>query len=138
MVMTLPIQQTQPDSQGVLSLGNLSLNLDNYRVVVGAQVVDLTYSELELLHLFFTQPDRVIPYEELTRVLWANEERGSIRHLNVLVHRLRNKLVGSDTYVIETVRGRGYGLLKSREAEIARARAAPDSSNQPPIHREVG
>jgi two-component system alkaline phosphatase synthesis response regulator PhoP len=137
MVMTLPIQDAHSEPQGLVTLGNLSLNLDNYRVVVGDEVVDLTYSELELLQLFFSQPDRVIPYEELTRVLWASEERGSIRHLNVLVHRLRNKLVGSDTYVIETVRGRGYGLLKSREAEVARARGGPPPSNPPPAHKEV-
>jgi len=136
MVMTLPIRDTE--SQGVLTLGNLSLNLDNFRVVVSDRVVDLTYSELELLHLFFSQPDRVIPYEELTRVLWSNDERGSIRHLNVLVPRLRNKLVGSDSYVIETVRGRGYGLLKSRAAEVARAVSNPQTSAPPPAQREVG
>jgi len=39
------------------------------------------------------------------------------RHLNVLVHRLRSKLAGSYPYWIETVRGRGYGLLKAREVE---------------------
>jgi len=137
--MTLPIEDADIPSQGVLTLGNLSLNLDNFRVVVGDTVVDLTYSELELLHLFFSQHDRVIPYEELTRGLWSNDERGSIRHLNVLVHRLRNKLVGSDTYVIETVRGRGYGLLKSRAAEVARAHGTrPAPTLQPPAQREVG
>src|SRR3954462_4148023 len=121
MVMAIPIRDVRAERHGVLTLGNLSLNLDNFRVVVGSNVVDLTYSELELLNLFFGQPDRVIPYEEMTRVLWENAERGSLRHLNVLVHRLRAKLAGSDPYVIETVRGRGYGLLKSREAEVAEA-----------------
>ncbi len=136
--MTVPMRSADADQHGVLTLGNLSLNLDNYRVVVGGTVVDLTYSELELLHLFFLQPDRVIPYEQITRVLWANEERGSIRHLNVLVHRLRNKLAGSDLYVIETVRGRGYGLLKSKEAEVASVRGDREPLNEPAPQREVG
>jgi len=31
----------------------------------------------------------------------------------VLIHRLRGKLAGSPQFVIETVRGRGYGLLRA-------------------------
>jgi DNA-binding response OmpR family regulator len=106
-----------PEHTGVRALGNLSLNLDNYRVGVGSEVVNLTFHELELLRIFFAQPDRVISYDDITRLLWGNTHRPTLRHLNVLVHRLRAKLTDSRPYVIETVRGRGYGLLKSRDAE---------------------
>ena len=128
--------ESQRDSVRVL--GNLSLNLDNYRVGVGSEVVNLTFHELELLRIFFAQPDRVIAYEEITRQLWGDTERGTLRHLNVLVHRLRSKLGSSEPYSIETVRGRGYGLLKSRASEAARVRDAPDLRHQPPASTEVG
>jgi DNA-binding response OmpR family regulator len=107
------------EHEGVRTLGNLSLNLNSYRVAVGQDVIGLTYHELELLRVFFDQYDRVIPYKEITERIWGTSERTALRHLNVLVHRLRTKIASSYPYVIETVRGRGYGLLKAREAESA-------------------
>jgi DNA-binding response OmpR family regulator len=107
------------EHEGVRTLGNLSLNLNSYRVAVGADVIGLTYHELELLRVLFDQYDRVIPYKEITERIWGTSERTALRHLNVLVHRLRTKIAASYPYVIETVRGRGYGLLKAREAESA-------------------
>ncbi|HLF71764.1 MAG TPA: helix-turn-helix domain-containing protein [Dehalococcoidia bacterium] len=105
------------DSNGVRVLGNLSLNLGNYRVAVADQVVDLSYHELELLRLLAEYPNSVISYSDITNAIWGNSSRSTLRALNVLVHRLRTKLANSHPYIIETVRGRGYGLLKSREAE---------------------
>jgi DNA-binding response OmpR family regulator len=105
----------------VISLGNLSLNLENFRVAIGGELVDVTYHELELLRIFLDNPNRILSYESLARQIWGNAERLTTRHLNVLVHRLRLKLTGSHPYVIETVRGRGYGLLKSREVEDSNA-----------------
>ena len=101
----------------VITLGNLTLNLSNFRLTMEGKPVALTYHELELLRLFFDQPDRVITYQYLCEGLWGESNHAAIRHLNVLVHRLRVKLPHTYPYVIETVRGRGYGLLKAHEAE---------------------
>jgi two-component system OmpR family response regulator len=117
MVTALSDYAGGSEHEGVRTLGNLSLNLNSYRVAVGQDVIGLTYHELELLRVFFDQYDRVIPYKEITERIWGTSERTALRHLNVLVHRLRTKIASSYPYVIETVRGRGYGLLKSREAE---------------------
>lgn len=118
MAMALfDVSDDETSATSVRTLGNLSLNLANYRVGIGHEVVDLTYHELELLRIFFDKPDRVIPYAEITQAIWGDSQRATTRHLNVLVHRLRSKLTASHPYVIETVRGRGYGLLKLRDAE---------------------
>jgi len=119
MVTALSDYAGGSEHEGVRTLGNLSLNLNSYRVAVGQDVIGLTYHELELLRVFFDQYDRVIPYKEITERIWGTSERTALRHLNVLVHRLRTKIASSYPYVIETVRGRGYGLLKAREAESA-------------------
>jgi DNA-binding response OmpR family regulator len=100
----------------VVSVGNITVNLDSYRVAVDGDIVDLTYHEIELLHLLMENADRILSYDTLTRSIWGVSERFTTRHLNVLVHRLRTKLAGSKPYWIETVRGRGYGLLKARGA----------------------
>jgi DNA-binding response OmpR family regulator len=116
------------EHEGVRTLGNLSLNLNSYRVAVGTEVIGLTYHELELLRVLFDQYDRVIPYVEITERIWGTSERTALRHLNVLVHRLRAKIAASYPYAIETVRGRGYGLLKAREAEAAEAWPAGETA----------
>jgi DNA-binding response OmpR family regulator len=105
------------DRSGVFSLGNISLNLRNFRVAVEGKLVELSYHELELLKLFLAQPDYIISYDQLMSALWGNSESTTRRGLNVLVCRLRAKLAGSYPYVIETVRGRGYGLLKTPHEE---------------------
>jgi DNA-binding response OmpR family regulator len=103
----------------VITLGNLSLNLSNFRLTVEGKPVALTFHELELLRLFIEQPDRVITYQFLCESLWGESTHAAVRHLNVLVHRLRTKLPRAHPYAIETVRGRGYGLLKAHEAEAS-------------------
>lgn len=117
MALASPHVQETSNHQTVISIGNLSVNLDNYRVAINGDIVDLTYHEIELLHLLMENAGRILSYETLARSIWGNAERVTTRHLNVLVHRLRTKLSGSNPYWIETVRGRGYGLLKAREVE---------------------
>ena len=96
MATATPSVQQLSNQQAVVSIGNLSLNLDNYRVSIGGDIIDLTYHEIELLHIFVENADRVVSYETLARAIWGNAERVSTRHLNVLVHRLRSKLAGSN------------------------------------------
>ena len=95
----------------VISLGKLLLNLENFQTTVDGRRVALTYDEFELLSFMASQPDRVILYEAIARHLWDSSGRRPIRHLNVLVHRLRQKLGDIRPYEITTVRGRGYGLV---------------------------
>jgi two-component system response regulator MprA len=100
-----------------LTFAELTLNLANYRATLKDEVVDLNYHETELLRLLLQSPDRILPYDYLTSNLWGRTDRQSVRHLFVLIHRLRNKLQDSDSFVIETVRGRGYGLLTPRRTK---------------------
>jgi len=96
-----------------LALGNLCLELESYRVSIDEERLDFTHHEFELLRLFCQQPDRIIPYDALCQQLFGTSGRSAVRHLSVLVHHLRVKLTGMEPYVIETVRGRGYGLLEA-------------------------
>ena len=101
----------------VLEAGNLRLDLNTYRLSVDGEPIDLTYHELEVLRLFLEHPDTILPYDQITGAVWQRQDQRGKRYLNVLVHRLRSKLGASWPYLIETVRGRGYGLVKSRSLE---------------------
>jgi DNA-binding response OmpR family regulator len=103
----------------LIEAGNLTLNPANYRVTVAGRAVELTYREFDFLRFLASRPDRVIDFRELTQALWQAQGHKEVRRLNVLAVRVRAKLAGSAPYRIETVRGRGYGLVKSQPAEGA-------------------
>lgn len=107
--MVLPAKSFGQD--GLLTLGNLSLNLDNFQVTVAAEPVQTTFQEFELLRFLMRNQDRIIPLDVLTSVLWPENDRKAVRRLNVVIHRLRAKLRSSAPYQLETVRSRGYGLI---------------------------
>jgi len=92
------------------------LNLGNYRLQVDGRPVDLTYHEFDLLRLLAERIDHVVGFRELARALWQADGHREVRRLNVLAFRLRAKLADSWPYRIETIRGRGYGLVKALEA----------------------
>src|SRR4051794_8357826 len=90
-----------------LSLGNLSINLDTCSVCVDNETIELTYNEYEILRLFCARANQVVSYTALSRALWSQSGPQEIKHLNVIVHRLRTKLARSRPFLIQTVRGRG-------------------------------
>lgn len=94
-----------------LSVGNIELDLTTFRVNVGHRPANLSYQEFELLRYLAGLPDRVASFDILSSFLWGSQGQKENRRLNVLACRLRTKLAGSAPYRLETVRGRGYGLL---------------------------
>lgn len=102
-----------------IELGNLVLNSGSYSVLIDGQPIDVSVHEFEILSILAHQPDRIVPYSELTETVWQSSDRLRQRHLNVVVHRLRQKLKDSHPFVIETVRGRGYGLVRTRTPALS-------------------
>jgi len=119
----LSVADTHPSDFGPvapptrLNAGNIALDLSTYRVSVGARQANLSYQEFELLRFMAAAPDRVASFGALSSFLWGSQGQRENRRLNVLVCRLRSKLAGSAPYRLETVRGRGYGLI-SRSLEV--------------------
>jgi DNA-binding response OmpR family regulator len=108
----LPADADPPaPEKDTVAAGNIALDLSTYRVSVEGRPVSLSYQEFELLRLLVNAPDRVASFGALSGFLWGSQGQRENRRLNVLVCRLRSKLAGSVPYRLETVRGRGYGLL---------------------------
>lgn len=95
-----------------MTVGNLWMNVDGYQVVVNEQDVYLSSGEFDFLRMLAQKAGQIVPFDELSIALFGNAERKSLRHLNVLVHRLRGKLSDLQPYVIKTVPRRGYGLVR--------------------------
>jgi two-component system OmpR family response regulator len=120
-------------SENIVRLGNLTLDLRSFRLSVEGEPVEVTYYEFELLRRLASQVDHVLSYTTLATGLWGRAGRKELRNLNVVVHRLRQKVQTSSPYVIETVRGRGYGLLRSRNRSERRRMSLEPSTGPPPL-----
>ena len=99
------------ENSAELTLGNVNVDLATYKVTVAARPANLTYQEFELLRYLVDFRDRVVSFDVLSGLLWGSTGPRETRRLNVLVCRLRSKLRNSFPYRLETVRGRGYGLI---------------------------
>ena len=101
-----------PLESGMLSLGDLHVDVEGRIVLLEGRELDLTRTEFDLLVTLLSGPRRVWPRDSLLREVWGNDW-GSDGHL-VEVHmgNLRRKL-GDDprnARYIRTVRGVGYRL----------------------------
>lgn len=94
----------------LITVKNLTLNLDKFEVRVNGQVIDLTLREFEVLKYLASQPDQVATRETLLEKVWGYEYFGDIRTVDVTVRRIREKIEKdtSNPKILVTKRGVGY------------------------------
>ncbi|EQF23128.1 transcriptional regulatory family protein [Clostridioides difficile CD160] len=90
-----------------LSLGKILIMLTSRQVYVEDNLIDLTYKEYELLHLFMENPNQVFSREKLLTCIWGYEFEGNTRTVDTHIKTLRKKL-GSEGHRIVTLIRSGY------------------------------
>jgi two-component system phosphate regulon response regulator PhoB len=99
-----------PAESSVLSFKDITLYLDEFRVTVAGQEVNLSPKEFRILELFMNSPNRVWSREELIQAVWGPDFMGDRKTVDVHIRWLREKIEpdpGSPQYVM-TLRGFGY------------------------------
>jgi DNA-binding response OmpR family regulator len=96
------------ESDNTLRLGDLLIDLGNYKAFVGGRPIDLTYKEYELLRFLATNRDKVFTREALLNRVWGYDFYGGARTVDVHIRRLRSKIEDGHHTFIETVRNVGY------------------------------
>ncbi len=93
-----------------LSIGDLRLDLERYRVTWKGAPVDLTVTEFMMLHALVRHPGHVKNREQLTREAYRYDNYVSDRTIDSHIKRLRRKMEQADPSFdrIETVYGVGY------------------------------
>ncbi len=102
-------------SRGVLTLSDLTIDLDRYGVLRGGHPIPLTPVEFRLLAALVEADGRVLSRELLLNALYGQSEGEALdRTIDVHIGRLREKLGdGADRpRYIATVRGAGYRSVK--------------------------
>ncbi len=91
----------------ILTIGDITINKDEYTVSRGDNEVSLAKKEFELLHLLALKPGRVFRREEIMSRVWGEEVIVGDRTIDVHIRKLREKL--GDNY-IKTIKGIGYKI----------------------------
>lgn len=90
-----------------LNIGKILIMLTSRQVYVEDNLIDLTYKEYELLHLFMENPNQVFSREKLLTCIWGYEFEGNTRTVDTHIKTLRKKL-GSEGHRIVTLIRSGY------------------------------
>ena len=101
------LRRDQGKASNLLECGDLSLDLENKRVLLGGAPVELTRREFALLRRLAMQAGKVVNKERLQDDLYDWQDEIGSNALEVHIHHLRRK-VGVER--IRTVRGEGYRL----------------------------
>lgn len=101
----------EPTSQ-LLSVGELMIDPDNFKVSKRNQEIKLTATEFQILKLFIQNPTRVYTKALLFQLIWKEDYYRDDNVINVHMRRLREKIEDdpSNPRYITTLWGIGYRL----------------------------
>ena len=90
--------------------GDMKIDCEGRRVVIGEREVNLTAKEFDLLELLAMNQDKVYSRENLLNIVWGYEYPGDARTVDVHIRRLREKIEKnpSDPKYVHTKWGVGY------------------------------
>ena len=104
-------RRSQAKPSASTSVGELTLNLTNRRLMRQGRELDLTPTEFSLLEFLMRYAGQVVTRKMLCEHLWDSNWEGATNVIEVHINRLRSKVdKGYDRPLIQTVRGRGYSL----------------------------
>ena len=100
----------EEENRSVLTVGDLTLDLQQRVAIRSGEVIDLTAKEYDLMELLMKNPRRVYSRENLMNLVWDYSYAGDYRTVDVHIRRLREKLekVPAEPVYIMTKWGVGY------------------------------
>jgi two-component system KDP operon response regulator KdpE len=110
------LRRTRPPLPGHLDhplvVGDLRVDSNQRRVLLGEQEISLSPTEWQLLYHLVNNAGRVILHEDLLAMAWGPAYRNDLQYLRVWISRLRRKLRDdpASPRLIRTVPGVGYML----------------------------
>jgi two-component system OmpR family response regulator len=95
---------------GLLNVGDLTLDEDSHEVTRGKDQIELTATEFELLRYLMRNPRRVLSKAQILDRVWNYDFGGQANIVELYISYLRKKIDAGRTPMIHTVRGAGYVL----------------------------
>lgn len=103
-------KKTEREDDKDIVKGEMKIDCESRRVVIGEQETNLTAKEFDLLELLAMNPNKVYSRENLLNIVWGYEYPGDARTVDVHIRRLREKIETnpSDPKYVYTKWGVGY------------------------------
>jgi two-component system phosphate regulon response regulator PhoB len=97
------------NESALIILGDVVLDMEQHRVTIADQLLELSPTEFRLMQFFMSHPDKVYSRTQLLDQVWGRSVYIEERTVDVHIRRLRKILVehGRDN-LVQTVRGFGY------------------------------
>ena len=105
---------TNAEQSNLLTIDNITLDLDSRNAYRSGQLVELTAKEFDVMEFLMRNPNHVYSREALLDTIWSYEYRSDIRTVDVHIRRLREKLEENpaEPNYIMTKWGVGYYFKK--------------------------
>ncbi|MGB7842068.1 MAG: response regulator transcription factor [Salinimicrobium sp.] len=101
-------RETEAGSKEMITLGDLIINREEYKIIKNGTEIMLPRKEFELLSLLASQPGRVFKREEIMGRVWGDDVVVGGRTIDVHIRKLREK-IGDDSF--QTIKGVGYKFV---------------------------
>lgn len=109
------LRRSAGHAQPVIEHGPLKIDLGSQRVFNGEQEIDLTTYEYKVFEYLLMHPDQVVTKTVLSEHIYEEDTDRDSNVIEVFVGRLRRKIDPDGVLnPIETLRGRGYRLNRSK------------------------
>jgi two-component system alkaline phosphatase synthesis response regulator PhoP len=99
------LKNDSPEGAENIVLGNITINREEYKIIIGDNEISLPRKEFELFYLLASKPGKVFKREEILDKVWGNEVIVGGRTIDVHIRKLREK-IGEDLF--KTIKGVGY------------------------------
>lgn len=101
-------RESDSGSKELISVGDLTINREEYKIIKNGEEIMLPRKEFELLYLLASQPGRVFNREEIMGRVWGDDVVVGGRTIDVHIRKLREK-IGDDSF--QTIKGVGYKFV---------------------------
>jgi DNA-binding response OmpR family regulator len=101
-----------------ITVGDLVIDPQSYRVTVAGNPVDMRSKEFELLFMLANNPEQLATRQSLAQSVWGYEHLASSRTIDVHIRRLRAKIEEQSEFLyIQTIHGQGYRFKPIRKTD---------------------
>ena len=108
------LRRKHRDGENCITLGNVSLFPDTFRVSVDGNHLELSRKEYDILHYFMNRPNRMVNKNMLAESVWGDhiDQVDNFDFIYAQIKNLRKKLKGTNASIeIKAVYGFGYKMV---------------------------
>jgi len=98
------------DKDGIITVGNYTVDCNNLRLKIGEEDKKLTKRETAILKLLIENKNKVIERGLVLNLIWGDDNYFNGRSLDVFITKLRKYLKGDESITINNIHGVGFKL----------------------------